>query len=303
MSVLKKGRSIELFFVDGDPDGMLTATIPFQWTGHVLVTSRTQLKAALKREEASRPGVYLLLGENEDGPLAYIGESDDIGKRIKNHDASKDWWSTAIFITSSGEQLNKAHIRYLENRLVEKAKQVNKIPLDNGNNPSASPLSEAAEAHMGDFLDNIFLVLPALKFDFFIQNTRTVEPLNAASANSDKPVFILNTPRHDLTARATIQDSHFIVEAGSKAKMEWTSATAKNSSYGKLFDELVDQGILVADGKIRVFSQNYAFNSPSAAAAVVNGRPASGPMEWKVEGTGKNYKKWEAEELMKEGHV
>ncbi len=72
-----------MFFVDGDPEGMLTATIPFQWTGHVLVTGRTQLKDALKRDEASRPGVYLLLGETEDGPLLYIGESDDIGKRKK----------------------------------------------------------------------------------------------------------------------------------------------------------------------------------------------------------------------------
>jgi hypothetical protein len=246
--------------------------------------------------------VYLLLGENNDGPILYIGESDDIGKRIKNHDALKDWWSTAIFITSSGEQMNKAHIRYLESRLVEKAKQANKIPLDNGNNPATSLLSEAAEAHMADFLDNIYLVLPALKFDFFIQNTRTIERLEAANAKS-KPIFVLNTPKHGLTARATIEDSHFIVEAGSKAKIEWTSVTAKNSSYGKLFDELVDQEILVVDGKNRVFTQNYAFNSPSAAAAVVNGRPASGPMEWKVEGTQKNYKEWEAEEIMKEGHT
>lgn len=301
MTQKRKGRSIELFFVDGDPEGMLTATIPFQWTGHVLVTSRTQLKDALKREESSRPGVYLLLGENDKGLLLYIGESDDIGKRIKNHDAFKDWWSTAIFITSSGEQLNKAHIRYIECRLVEKAKQANKIPLDNGNCPAASSLSEAAEAHMEDFLDNIYLVLPALKFDFFIQSTRAKESLEVVSPGNDKLIFVLNTPKHGLTARATIEASHFIVEAGSKAKMEWTSATAKNGSYGKLFDELVEQGILKINDMNRVFTQNYAFNSPSAAAAVINGRPASGPMEWKIEGTRKNYKEWEAEEIMNEG--
>lgn len=296
----KKGRSIELFFVDGDPEGMLTATIPFQWTGHVLVTGRTQLKDALKRDEASRPGVYLLLGETEDGPLLYIGESDDIGKRIKNHDALKDWWSTAIFITSSGEQLNKAHIRYLESRLVEKAKLANKIPLHNGNNPGTSALSEAAEAHMEDFLNNIYLVLPALKFDCFIQNTREAKRLEPSHPDSGGPIFVLNTPKHGLAARATIKDSHFIVEAGSKARMEWTSSTPKNISYGRLFDELVEQGILAIEGTNRVFTQNYAFNSPSAAAAIVNGRPASGPMEWKIEGTRKNYKEWEAEELMKE---
>lgn len=69
MSSENKGRSLELFFIDGKPDGMLTAVVPFQWTGHVLMTSRIQISEALKRKEAKRTGVYILLGENDDGPL------------------------------------------------------------------------------------------------------------------------------------------------------------------------------------------------------------------------------------------
>jgi hypothetical protein len=159
----KKGRSIELFFVDGDPGGMLTATIPFQWTGHVLVTNRTQLTKALQREEAGRSGVYLLVGEKDEEPLLYIGEGDNISRRIKDHEQKKDWWSTAILITSSGEQLNKAHIRYLESRLIERSIQVGKIKMDNGNSPTILSLSESSESHMEDFLYNIYLVLPALE--------------------------------------------------------------------------------------------------------------------------------------------
>ena len=34
------GRSLELFFIDGKPDGMQTAEV-FNWTGHVLMTPRT----------------------------------------------------------------------------------------------------------------------------------------------------------------------------------------------------------------------------------------------------------------------
>jgi hypothetical protein len=293
-----KGKSIELFFVNGDPDGMLTATIPFQWTGHVLVTGRTQLKEALQREEAKRPGVYLLVGENEGEPLLYIGESDDIRRRIRDHDAKKDWWSTAIFITSSGEPLNKAHIRFLESSLVDKAKQVDKINLENGNSPTLSPLSEASVAHMEDFLQNIYLVLPALKFDFFTQNVRT--NAKAKKDRNKRPVFILNTPRHNLTARAIIEDSHFVVEEGSLAREKWVGTASKRSSYGKLFDELVKQGVLEVHGKQRIFAKSYAFNSPSAAGAVVNGRPTAGPTAWKLEGTQKTYKEWEADELLRE---
>ena len=70
-----------------------------------------------------------------------------------------------------------------------------------------------------------------------------------------------------------------------------------DSSYAKLHDELSETGVLKPDGTNRVFATNYAFSSPSAAAAVVNGRPASGRIEWRVKGTGQTYKEWEATQL------
>ena len=83
-------RTLELFFIDGKPDGMLTAEV-FGWTGHILVTPRTRLSEALKRKESSYTGLYILIGELNEEPLAYIGESEIIAARIKNHDAKKDW--------------------------------------------------------------------------------------------------------------------------------------------------------------------------------------------------------------------
>jgi len=296
MSNLKKPRSLELFFVDGDPEGMLTATIPFQWSGHVLVSNRTQLRDALQRTEVGRPGVYLLIGENEEGePLLYIGESDDIGQRIKNHDSNKQWWTTAVFITSNGDQLNKAHVKYLESRLIEKAKQVNKIKLDNGTNPPLNPLSEAARSHMEDFLDNIFLVLPALRFDFFLESTRTKASLKEAT-QKEAPVFVLNVPLHGLTARAQLIDGHFVVEEGSIAQPKWLGDTTVYLGYSKLHEQLLQQGVLVHNGDKAVFAKNYAFSSPSAAGAMITGRATNGQTAWKTI-DGKTYREWEATEL------
>ena len=68
------GRSLELYFVDGRPDGMLTAQV-FNWTGIVLRSPRTQLREAVARREAGYTGVYVLLGERDGLPLAYIGDS------------------------------------------------------------------------------------------------------------------------------------------------------------------------------------------------------------------------------------
>lgn len=292
-----KARSLELFFVDGTPEGMLTAKIPFQWTGHVLVAARTRLIDALKRSEARRPGIYILVGEDETGSILYVGESDDIGNRIKNHDANKEWWSTAVFITSSGEPLNKAHARYLESRLIEEATRIAKCRLDNGTAPPAPPLSEAAVAHMDDFLENILLVLPALRFDFLTENSVPQRRPEPELAGVEATNFVLATPRRGIEARARLEDGRFIVEAGAKASSEWVGTTSAGSTYGKLFQELVDQGILVVDGEHRTLTRDYAFSSTSGAAAVINGRPASGPISWKLEGTEKTYKDWEHDSL------
>ena len=119
------GRSLELYFIDGKPDGMLTAEV-FNWTGHVLMTPRTQIAEALARKEARYTGVYLLLGDKEGEPFAYIGEAEDISDRIRSHDARRDWWTTAVLVTSAANNLNKAHVKYLEARLVEIARSIGK---------------------------------------------------------------------------------------------------------------------------------------------------------------------------------
>ncbi len=120
MSASAEGRSLELYFIEGRPDGMLTAEV-FNWTGHVLMAPRTRISEALARKEARYTGVYLLLGEEDGEQRVYIGEGEDIGERIRNHDTRKDWWTTAVLVTSSANALNKAHVRYLEARLLEES--------------------------------------------------------------------------------------------------------------------------------------------------------------------------------------
>ena len=66
----------------GSPMESVTATIPFQWSGHVLVTRRTQLKEAISRDEAKRPGVYLLIGDKDGENSLYIGETDELKTRL-----------------------------------------------------------------------------------------------------------------------------------------------------------------------------------------------------------------------------
>lgn len=294
------GHSLELFFIDGKPDGMLMAEV-FNWTGRVLMTPRTQIDKALKRDEAKYTGVYLLFGEQEGEPLGYIGESEDISKRIRDHDLKKDWWTKAIFITASANNLNKAHVKYLEARLVEEAAAAGRIELENGTTPSRPSLSEADQAKMEVFLSHIFLILPAIRIDSFLQKTRaTPSMMSEEKPEREKggvPVFELNTPKHGIHGSAVLEDGEFVVVVGSLARKKW--AGKSTHSYAELYAELVKTGVLIEGENNRIFAENYAFKSPSAAGAILNGRATNGQIEWRLHGSTKTYQEWEAEKLAK----
>lgn len=298
------GRSLELYYIDGRPDGMVTAEL-FNWTGHVLMFPRTQLSAALARGEASYAGVYLLLGDQSGEPLAYVGEGEDIGARIRQHDVRKEWWTSAVLVTASANKLNKAHVRYLEARLIGHAKAIGHTPLDNLTAPVLPILSEADIAKMEAFLENLLIVLPAVRVDMFIQRARSARPAasvapvrtlaDAPDIGAGGTRFLLEARKHGLRASAVLTDGEFVVEAGSMSKIEWTGLD--HHTYASLYAELRRSGVLAEQGAHCIFTHNYAFRSPSAAAAVVNGRASNGQLDWRTADGGLTYKDWEARQI------
>lgn len=295
------GRSLELYYIDGRPDGMVTAEL-FNWTGHVLMFPRTQLSAALARTETAYAGVYLLLGDQDGEAIAYIGESEDIGTRIRQHDVKKEWWTSAVLVTASANKLNKAHVRYLEARLIGHAKTIGHTPLDNHTAPMLPMLSEADVAKMEAFLENLLIVLPAVRVDMFIQRARPQRVVSAvpAAPGMQQPIagathFVMELRKHGLRASAMLVDGEFVVEAGSLARREW-SGTADHH-YAPLYTELRRSGVLAEDGEHCRFTQAYAFRSPSAAAAVVSGRASNGQIDWRTADGGLTYKDWEARQV------
>jgi len=289
------GYTLELFYKDGRPDGLVTAEV-FGWTGHLLKLPRTRLPDALTRTEASYTGAYLLLGEEDGRSLLYIGETDELGTRFRQHEAGKDWWTHAIWITTAANKLNKAHARYIEARLYEEAVKIGQAEMKNGLKPSRPSLSEAEVANMEAFLAQVVTALPALRVDVFIENARpivTTVPLPYSATPVQR--FRLKNLKHKLEAFAVVKDGEFIVEKGSSARKNWEGSA--HHTYANLYDELKRSGKLVEDGDRCQFAENIAFNSPSAAAAIVDGRAANGTVEWRTVETGATYKEWEAAQI------
>lgn len=290
---MTSGRSLELYFVDGKPDGMLTAEV-FNWTGHVLRIPRTRLADGLRRDEAGQTGVYLLLGEDADGPLAYIGEAEDMARRLGQHAKEKDWWEVAILVTTTGDALHKAHVKYLESRLISTARAAAAMRLENGNQPSGASLNEAATANMESFLETLHMVLPAIRVDVFQTGRRSAQV--QAQTNPERTVldFKMQLPRVDVAALATLSAGEMIVRSGSRARGSWVGSA--NHSYAPLYAELLSSGVLQSEGEFAEFVEDYAFRSPSAAASIVAGRAANGRTKWKLP-DGRTYADWEAEQI------
>ncbi len=293
---MNKQLSLQLFFIDGKPDGMLTAEV-FNWKLHILVVPRTRLSDALKRKESSYTGAYILLGEQDGSPCAYIGESEAISGRIKSHDSEKDWWTKAILITSVTNHLNKAHAQYLESKLVDMSQKANNIHLENNTQPKLPSLPEADIASMNEFIEQFMVILPAIQVDMFVSKIKTSDASLTMESPSDNPVFELTLKSEGVKATAVLVNGDFVVQKGSLARGEYIGKKRKHTSYLNLYQKLVEQGVLVDNGKNKVFDKSYAFSSTSAAGAICKGRATSGPINWKVQGTNQTYKEWESELL------
>lgn len=290
------GRTLEIFYVNDRSDGMLTAKLS-NWNAQILLFPRTQLGEALARPEAQPAGVYLLFGEPDGESRLYIGESEEVGRRIRDHDLKKDWWTRAILV-SAGSDLNKAHVRYLEARLVQEARTIGRLRLANETTPPRPNLSESDVARTESFLRNLLFVLPTIGVDAFDQRARDSSPrwANTAPAKPDLVQFVLAPRRQDIKATAVLDQGEFIVEAGSAACLTWTGVGAQTNGYNRLREQLLSSGVLQIEGERCLFASNYVFKSPSAAAAVVLGRSANGLVEWHTP-SGLTYKDWEQSQI------
>ena len=295
------GRSLELYFIDGRPDGMLTAEV-FNWTGHVLRAPRTQIREALGRDEARRTGVYLLLGEVDGRARLYVGEAEDIGSRLRDHVKAKEWWDQVILITTTGDALHKAHVKYLEARLVEIARDVGAMTLENGNTPPRSSLSEAATASMESFLETLMMVLPAIRVDAFLVKKREVKPVNTTENPNEAatPSFEFKIPRQGIHAVAVMRDGEMVVQKGSTIRSTWRQSKSEYWKFRETHETLVQTGVIVPNGDVSVFTQDFSFSSPSAAASVVAGRYAASGSSWIHTETGQTYAEWEAAQIEKD---
>jgi len=217
-----------------------------------------------------------------------------VAQRLKTHNrpedaGGKDFWERVCLVTSKDQNLTKAHVKYLESKLIGIAASAGRCVLSNGTAHEYVGLPESDRADMAFFLDQIRTVLPVLGFEFLRELSKPPAPVIAESVPiiERSPRFRLDIPKFGVTAYAQEIGGEFFVLKGSRTRKQWIGV---DGGYQGLFQQLEADGVLIADGDEHLaFKDDYAFASPSAAAAVVSGRSANGRVVWSVDGTGQTY--------------
>lgn len=270
--------SIRIFLADGIPEG-LRIVEKSNWTGRAVVASRSQLDGALLRDELGQPGVYVLTGQSEDGAArVYIGEADVLRDRLKHHAINKDFWTRLVAFTSTNEGLNKAHVRYLEARLVALAREANQWEMENGTQPASPPLSEPDMADAEWFLAEMLVIFPVLGIDAFEAATEQART-SAKGAENETPELRLRERGAEGRGREVADG--FVVLKGSHARVHEVESI--HSYLRDLRAQLRERGVLAVQGESLVFTQDFRFSSPSTAAGVLVGGSANGRRSWKNE--------------------
>lgn len=284
---MARGKSINLFLIDGDPGGRIKCTLA-NWTGVAYKIPRTELERSKDREDLKQSGVYFLFGASDETGkgIVYAGQAgarkngEGLLNRLQEHkrNPEKDYWTEAIVLTTSNNSLGPTEISYLENRFCNLAIDANRYEVKNGNDPTQGNITEEKESEMEEFIDYAKLVIGALGHKVFVPLTPQKEQKEEIkeTASFDSPLLHLerNIKNVGKVAATGIQTSEgFVVLKGSVIASvdDYTIATSvkEKRKTAPIVDHILQEDML--------------FSSPTYAAMFVIGKSANGLTSWKTE--------------------
>lgn len=266
------GKSIELFLANGTADSLITAELS-NWNGKAIKIPRIEISDC-KRDDIKSAGVYFLFcKEEDDSDSVYIGESETIQERLNQHirdynaDKEKFYWTTAVIFL--GRDLNKALIRYLEDRFVQIARESKRYKVLTKNTYGKTVMKESQTAAMEEFIDNVRILINALGY-------KVLEPTvhNDPNSTVDDEALFLNLG--NASGKGMVTTEGFVLFAGAVLN-EKTSEKSLSKGAATLRKKHL------ASNKVKDFvtTEDILFSSSSAAADFVTGYSVSGPATWK----------------------
>lgn len=121
---------------------------------------------------------FLFCKEENDSDSVYIGESESIHDRLLQHlrdytsDNENFYWTTAVIFL--GRDLNKALIRYLEDRFVQITRDNKRYKVLTKKTYGKTIMKESQTAAMEEFIDNVKVLINALGYKVLEPTVQTL---------------------------------------------------------------------------------------------------------------------------------
>lgn len=256
------GKTITYYLIDDDANGRIKCTYS-NYTGVVLKLPRKFINDSDDRAELNHSGVYMLVGKDNRiyvGQAIYKNKGNGILTRLKTHlkDNKKDFFTTALAITTTNNSLGATEICYLENMLYNTLKSANICTLTNQLEPTIGNISEEKQSEMDDFLNTAKLMCETLGYFIFSKPKDILE-------NHDDILYFKN-------AMCKRIENGFLVLKGSEVAKDYKDYAPKGVKKAIENAKVDDNGILLED---------MFFNSSSYAAAFITGKNENGLISWK----------------------
>lgn len=119
--------------------------------------------------------LYILIGETEQGdPKAYIGQTRDFQRRVREHLANKSFWKTAIVFISKADGIYASEVEYLEYYAIVKANEAGSYNLEeNVQTPAEPSLAPEKKIEMEQYFEEIKFFLAFVgSFPIFERRSR-----------------------------------------------------------------------------------------------------------------------------------
>lgn len=262
-------KTIQMCIFDGNPNGRIMCELS-NWNGRVYKISRNDLSEFAHRPDSEYTGVYFLFGRDEENnDTVYIGEAERMLVRLKQHLKDRDYWNDCVVVISKDNILNKAHVKYLENKFYNLASDSKRASIVNSTVPTCSSISEFDEAMLEEFIENSKLLVNTLGYKVF-------EKVDTSVVDNELEFMYIRAAR-GANAKGFLVSDGFLVVKDSRIAFDTTASMP--DALVKFRSRLIEKGIVSTD---YVFQNDYIFTSPSLAASVVMGRSANGRTEWKT---------------------
>ncbi|MFP3153383.1 GIY-YIG nuclease family protein [Lachnospiraceae bacterium ZAX-1] len=296
-----RGKSINLFLMEGDPNGRIKCTLA-NWTGVAYKIPRTELDRCKGRDDLSQSGVYFLFGiSDQTGEnVVYIGQAgvrkngEGILYRLQEHkrNPDKDYWTEAVVFTTSNNSFGPTEISYLENRFTNMAAVAKRYLVKNGNDPTPGNITEEKESELEEFIDYAKIVMGTLGHKVFEPLAEVRKPIEINDSIPTSNELVLHLKRKSRKSGQTVEADcrqtadGFVVLKGSHIEPNDSDSIPPGIKEARKKAHLNENSILQED---------VLFKSPSYAASFVIGGHANGLTEWKTT-DGKTLKEIETSE-------